>query len=93
MMANRDRVQPVIQVAPKYVAKAIAQVREALDRADYSAPVIVAPTLGGNITIVEQCYAWMMAAMAIADLTEIDSMTLRSLQNDIWRGEQDVLFW
>ena len=87
------RVEPIVQVKAKHVARAVSQVREALDRADYSAPVYVGAHLGNDLTLPETATAWMMAAIAIADLTEVDSMTLRSLQNRIWKGEQDALFW
>lgn len=93
MSDTRGRVEPIIQVQAKHIARAVAQVREALDRADYSSPVYMGARLGDDLTLPEMATAWMMAAIAIADLAEVDSMTLRSLQNRIWRGEQDALFW
>jgi hypothetical protein len=94
MTANkRCNVLPIIQIEPKYIAKAIAQVRESLDHADYNGDTYAGIALGGNICLVEQCYAWMMAAILLAHTAEMDSMTLRSLQTSIWKGEQDALFW
>ena len=92
-MARADGIVPIVKVAPKHIAAAIRQVQVAMDLTDYQAHVNVAAHLGNDLTLPEQCYAWMMAAMLIAATTEIDSMALRALQTSIWKGEQDVLFW
>jgi hypothetical protein len=86
------KVEPAIRVPPEAIAQAIAAVASVLDLTEYPAEVLASAYLSSALGTVEQGYAWMMAAILIADVCEIDGMTLRTLQTSIWKGCQDVLF-
>jgi hypothetical protein len=88
MKERKDRISPAVQVEPELIYRALDSLRECLDLADYQADVVMAIRLSSNVTVVELAYAWMMTAVLVADVTEIDSMTLRSLQNKVWKGVQ-----
>jgi hypothetical protein len=85
-------VDPAIRVPPEAIAQAVAAVASVLDLTEYPAEVLASAYLSSALGVVEQGYAWMMAAILIADVCEIDGMTLRALQTSIWKGCQDVLF-
>lgn len=91
-MTRKNRITPAVQVEPELIYKALESIRECLDLADYQPDVVMAIRLSTNVTVIELAYAWMMTAVLIADVTEIDSMTLRSLQNRVWKGVQRELF-
>jgi hypothetical protein len=91
-MDRNAHVEPAVKVPPEAIAQAIASVASVLDIADYPSEVLCSAYLSAAGGTVEQGYAWMMAAILIADTCEIDGMTLRTLQNKVWKGCQDVLF-
>jgi hypothetical protein len=85
-------VSPAVQVSPELIASAIRQIRGCMDAGEYGMDVVASAYLMPNSTVIEQSYAWMMAAMLIAHTTNVDSMTLRSLENSIWKGTQGAIF-
>jgi hypothetical protein len=87
-----SNVSPAIRVRPEVIATAIAQVREILDAAEECPDVVASAYIHYANNAIEQGYAWMMAAILIAQTAEVDSMTLRNLQTRIWKGSQDVIF-
>ena len=93
MSQRRAHISPAIKVSPAAIHQAISQVAQVLDLADYHADSVISAYLTAADSLPEQAYAWMMTAILIADIAEVDSMTLRSLQNTIHKGTQDALWY
>jgi hypothetical protein len=92
MSPRKDHVMPAVRVSPRVIAQAVAVVCKVLDFTDYDVDFVVSAHLTHASPGPEQAYAWMMAAILIADVAEVDSMTLRELQNSIYKGSQNALF-
>lgn len=93
MSHRSNHLSPAVKVRPEAIAQAIDSVRAALDATDYHADTVVSAYLSSATSLPEQAYAWMMAAILIADIADVDSMVLRHLQTSIWRGTQDALWY
>ena len=74
------------------IARALLRVGRLLDDAEAGKRVEAHPVLNPDDGWDRTATAWMIAAILIADRTEIDSMTLTAMAASVFKGEQDALF-
>ena len=72
-------------------ARAIGVLAAWMDIADDRDRVTVYPALAGAQSDDENARAWMWATLLIADVAQVDSVTLRALAATIFKGVQGVL--
>jgi len=89
-----DRQNHIVTLKPinqELTAKALRKIAYALDQADEHVGTYMGFALSDSEDIAEVGIAWMWAALLIADTREVDSVTLRSLANSIFKGVQGEL--
>ena len=91
-MPRSDYIRFEPRCDPNLIADAVKRIQTALDWADDLHIHIVQAQIGGTSDAYRQRDAWMQAAILIADLAEVDSMTLSTLRCKILGVNQDVIF-
>jgi hypothetical protein len=83
-------VAPYKPVPPEAVFRALTRIGTLLDEADGGRPMEANPILMPGESWEETAYGWMVAAILIADRTEIDSLTLVGMAASVFKGAQDA---
>jgi len=91
-MSDRLRyIRPVTRADPSLVAAALRKVATALDSADDRQTFTLFASLTSSSEPADDMVAWSHAALLIADVADVDSLTLRAMAVSVDKGGQDVL--
>ncbi len=91
-MSDRLRyIEPVTRAFPEGIAEALRRTATALDNADDRRGTHWYASLISSNDGGDDALAWSQVALLIADVADVDSLTLRAMAISVDKGGQDVL--
>ena len=91
-MTDRLRyIKPAVPADPALVAAALRKIATALDAGDDKREIVFYSPISSSNDLVSYMMAWSQAALIIADMADVDSVTLRAMAVTIDKGEQHAL--
>jgi len=86
------RLETAVPPIPEHVYKALMTACTALDVVDNGGTPYVSTSVAPSGIGNENARAWMFACLLLMDRCDIDTMTVKAIANDVWKGVQDALY-
>jgi len=77
---------------PEHIYKALMTAATALDITDSGGIPYMSSWVSGADGTREDARAWMFACLLLMDRCDIDTVTVKAIANDVWKGVQDALY-
>jgi len=86
------RLETAVPPIPEHVYRALMTACTALDVVDSGGMPYVSTSVANDVNGREDARAWMFACLLLMDRCDIDTMTVKAIANDVWKGAQDALY-
>ena len=86
------RLETAVPPIPEHVYKALMTACTALDVVDNGGSPYISTYVAHDACGRDDARAWMFACLLLMDRCDIDTVTVRAIANDVWKGVQDALY-